>query len=212
MNMLVFHRVGLFANALASHISSVTGVAHVDVVTTEVELGSQFNRDCHDVVLFTRSDMFRCLTQWQRSTATPTRKGKLVMLVPVVFPQLIAEARPYGVSAVVDANVPVEQLVTLLRDVAAGTVALPEPDLLEPKFEKVLNITPQVISYHDATDIEIVRLLAMGLVDKKIAAQVHLSNQTVRNRISRILVNSDIDNRTQLTSCYMYHQFVQLLT
>jgi DNA-binding NarL/FixJ family response regulator len=44
---------------------------------------------------------------------------------------------------------------------------------------------------------DILRLLAQGLSNKEIAAQLHLSEKTVRNRVSEILSKLGLHNRTQ---------------
>ena len=51
---------------------------------------------------------------------------------------------------------------------------------------------------HDDIDRRIVAYITLGLSDREIAAKVHLSSQTVRNRVSRILVRTHLENRTQL--------------
>jgi DNA-binding NarL/FixJ family response regulator len=46
-------------------------------------------------------------------------------------------------------------------------------------------------------EFEILRLLAEGLSNKEIAAQLNLSEKTVKNRISEILSKLGVCNRTQ---------------
>lgn len=55
----------------------------------------------------------------------------------------------------------------------------------------------------DDTDRMIVSLIAQGLTNKEIANQVHLSHQTVRNRITRIFDATGAANRTQLAVLYL---------
>lgn len=50
----------------------------------------------------------------------------------------------------------------------------------------------------DATDRRILSLIAQGKFDKEISAELHLSLQTIRNRISRILNEVGARNRTHL--------------
>jgi DNA-binding NarL/FixJ family response regulator len=54
------------------------------------------------------------------------------------------------------------------------------------------------LSQLDATDRSIVDLIAEGLSDKEISQRIHLSPQTVRNRVSRILTVLGKTNRTQV--------------
>lgn len=212
MELLVFHRVVLFANALATHLGQSPTVASVDVVTTEDELGSALRESHHDVLVFARADMVRCLAQWQHRTVIPDRPRRLVLAAPLVFPQLVAEARQVGIDAVLDVNLSAEEFVGQLSEVLAGTRGLPDLGDLDQRYGPVLKIPVRPIAYHDATDIEIVRFLSTGLSDKEITGQLSISHQTVRNRISRILRDSNLENRTQLTAVYLRHEFMHLLS
>lgn len=55
----------------------------------------------------------------------------------------------------------------------------------------------------DDVDRSIIRLIAAGFVDREIADAVYLSNQTVRNRVSRILADAGARNRTHLAAIYL---------
>lgn len=211
MKVLVFHRVAVFAAALARHLQTTPSISTITVVDTEAKLARALATGHHDVVLFARADMVRCLMQWQHRDVEATGKCKLVLAAPVVFAQLVAEARQLGIDAVLDVNLPAEQFAVQLGEVVIGRRGLPELSELEHDVAPVLELPVRPIAYHDATDIEIVRLLATGLSDKEIATTVFLSGQTVRNRISRILQESHLENRTQLTAIYLRHEFFHLL-
>jgi len=49
---------------------------------------------------------------------------------------------------------------------------------------------------------DIIRLVAQGLTNKEIAAQIFLSEGTVRNNIVTIMEKLDVKNRTQLGVVY----------
>ncbi len=74
-----------------------------------------------------------------------------------------------------------------------------------PTFrEKVLDATsfPDVTN-GDETNENILRLLAFGLSDKSIASALCLAPHTIRNRVSRMLRASDLENRTALALSYL---------
>ena len=52
-------------------------------------------------------------------------------------------------------------------------------------------------------DREIISLIAEGLTNHEIADRVHLSHQTVRNRITRIFDATGASNRTQLAVMWL---------
>ena len=59
------------------------------------------------------------------------------------------------------------------------------------------------IRIHDDFDREIVEMIAVGYGDRDISDAVFLSHQTVRNRVSRILHDNDMKNRTHLACKYL---------
>lgn len=212
MRILVFHRVALFAHSLAVHLTGVSGAVTAEVAVTEAELALMLARGDHEVVLFTRADMVRCLTQWRHHPDNAECAAVLVLAAPVVFPQLVAEARSVGIHAVLDVNLAADQFVAQLGEVVDGTRCLPDSTPANPRFGPALAWPPHTIDFRDATDIEIVRLLSTGLSDKEITGQLSISHQTVRNRLSRILRDSGLDNRTQLAAVYLRHEFMHLLS
>lgn len=54
------------------------------------------------------------------------------------------------------------------------------------------------IDIRNDLDRDIVDLVSLGLPDREVAAAVHLAEQTVRNRLCRILEHSGLKNRTEL--------------
>lgn len=74
-----------------------------------------------------------------------------------------------------------------------------------PTFrKKVLDATnlPDVTN-GDETNVNILRLLAFGLSDKSIASALCLAPHTIRNRVSRMLRASGLENRTALALSYL---------
>ena len=67
--------------------------------------------------------------------------------------------------------------------------AIAEKRIHESAFLRVIS---------DATDRRILSLIAQGKFDKEISSELHLSLQTIRNRISRILNEVGARNRTHL--------------
>lgn len=62
---------------------------------------------------------------------------------------------------------------------------------------------PLMIPYRDRIDEDIVRMISYGFSNVEIAASTRLSVQTVRNRISQLLLASGARNRTQLSTIYL---------
>lgn len=68
-----------------------------------------------------------------------------------------------------------------------------------------LEIDPPIgpISYKDHIDEEIAAMIASGMADQEISNHLYLSLQTIRNRVSRMLHDSGVRNRTHLAMVYL---------
>lgn len=204
MRILVVHRAVVFADALAKHLTGVPGVTLVDTAYTSDQSLARLSRGEHDAMLMPRSSMeeFSRLQRSGRDEAD--HRSRRVIFAIEVTPAIVVECIAAGMDAVLSINQTPVDMVAQLVDVVAGRMHLSNHPFAahvdgaveEPSVFKT-------IAYHDAADIEIVRLVAAGLSDKEISHIVNYSGQTVRNRISRILQDSHIANRTQLATAFL---------
>lgn len=58
----------------------------------------------------------------------------------------------------------------------------------------------------DTTDRQIVECVTLGLTDKQIADKVNLAPQTVRNRLSKMMMDAGLNNRTHLAVYWLREQ------
>jgi len=61
--------------------------------------------------------------------------------------------------------------------------------MLPPRVEKSSQLSER--------ELEVVRLIAIGLSNKEISARLYLSQKTIKNHVSRIFVKLDVSARTQ---------------
>jgi len=89
-----------------------------------------------------------------------------------------------------------------ITDALHRAIALPrtidDAHRIWTEVERPLTAHDATIEMRDDMDRDIVDLVSLGLADREVAAAVHLAEQTVRNRLSRILEQSGLKNRTQL--------------
>ena len=64
----------------------------------------------------------------------------------------------------------------------------------------------------DSTDEEILRLIAIGLSDQEIAESVYMSSQTVRNRVSHMLIRFGLSNRTQMAWVFTHQNLLKRIS
>jgi DNA-binding NarL/FixJ family response regulator len=84
---------------------------------------------------------------------------------------------------------PADQLPNLLRNCAHGSPSGNSP---------ISRIQSQLSAANDDDDRNILRLLVSGATNAEIAEQVFLSEQTVKNRLSRMMKVASVNNRTEM--------------
>lgn len=113
----------------------------------------------------------------------------------------------HGFFDLVDLSKSIDDLVGDIRRIHAGTSLLQE--------DRVWMVVTPPASGMDITvaptsqvDMDILELICIGLADKEIAQVVHMSVQSIRNRISSMLKRSGMSNRTQMAWMYANHTLV----
>jgi DNA-binding NarL/FixJ family response regulator len=134
------------------------------------------------------------------------RNNKRVVLSRGITTALLVQAADGGFDDVIDLNQPTPQVVEHMRACVAGERNLRHHPLWRD-VDLLVDTHSTSITYHDDLDRQIVAMIAVGQSNQEIADCVFLSNQTVRNRISRILEDSGIKNRTQLAAIYLRDQY-----
>lgn len=129
----------------------------------------------------------------------PVVRPHVVLMAPHVDSPLVYRFLAYGADDVLDVA---SDDVVFFADVEK--VMLGRDRVCRRYFVADVDPVPSLlvnsIDYSDKSDRQIVLLLAAGYTDREIADVVHFSHQVVRNRISRLLQNSGLRNRTQLAA------------
>lgn len=151
----------------------------IDVAVLDVRLGDGTGHD---------------ITQWIKTHASSIN---VVLLTSFLEDEILVDGYTSKASAIVLKGAPSAELVQSIRDAAAG-LQLINPTQVRVAAKRLNSVPLNALSVLDATDREIAHLVAQGLTDKDIAATLHFSVQTVKNRISKILSRIGVANRTQL--------------
>lgn len=172
--------VSVTTNSVASTIKALEkDSSTVDVAVLDVRLGDGTGHD---------------ITQWIK---THHPDINVVLLTSFLEDDVLINGYTSKASAIVLKGAPTAELVKAIHDVAAG-LQLINPVEVRAASKRVGAIPANVLSSLSDTDREIALLISQGLTDKDIAAAVHFSVQTVKNRVSRILTQVGAANRTQL--------------
>src|SRR5690349_11287062 len=130
--------------------------------------------------------------------------ARVIILTTFDYEDYVFEAIKAGAMGYLLKDVPAEELTTTIRQVYAG-----EPSI-QPKIANKLLLefgrkgrypssSSRTIQQDELSprEIEILRLLAEGASNRKIAEELVLAEGTVKNHVSNILSKLHIENRTQ---------------
>jgi DNA-binding NarL/FixJ family response regulator len=120
-------------------------------------------------------------------------------------PELISRALKAGAHGYILKNSPPERIVSAIETVARGGTVF-DPDVID--YIRGALDTPGAAAEEDIfeeltpREREVARLVAEGLSNAEIAAELFISNGTVRNHVSTILEKAGLEHRTQIAVRY----------
>ncbi len=138
------------------------------------------------------------MTQLSASTTTT----RVLMLATFDLDEYVYRAMRAGASGFLLKDMPGEDIVSSVRQVARGADALLAPTLtrrLVGRFthERPQRITPTTLDRLTARELDVLRLVARGLSNTEIAAELFIGESTVKTHVARILMKLDLRDRVQ---------------
>jgi DNA-binding NarL/FixJ family response regulator len=128
---------------------------------------------------------------------------KVIILTTFDLDEYVIDALRAGASGFLLKDVPPESLVEAIRTVAAGE-ALLAPSITRKLLDQFANRlpdphAPQVAELKTLTDreVEVLRLMARGLSNSEIAAQLYVAETTVKTHVGRVLTKLNLRDRVQ---------------
>jgi DNA-binding NarL/FixJ family response regulator len=126
---------------------------------------------------------------------------KVVMLTTFDMDEYVYDALRAGASGFLLKDVPPEQLVDGIRAVASGD-ALLAPAVTRRVIAEFVRRPPSratATQFGDLTarELEVLRLIARGLSNAEIAAELVVSDTTVKTHVARVLMKLDLRDRVQ---------------
>jgi DNA-binding NarL/FixJ family response regulator len=156
-----------------------------------------------DVVLMdVRMPEMDGLEATRRILATrPGRESRIIILTTFDFDQYVYAALTAGASGFLLKDVSPEQLVAAVRTVRSGD-ALLAPSITRRLVERFATPSDHVPIHRDLSgltprELEVLRFLARGLSNAELAAQLTLSEATVKTHVARILAKLQLRDRVQ---------------
>jgi DNA-binding NarL/FixJ family response regulator len=145
-----------------------------------------------DVVLIDDMAQSPAVTERIREAHAAVATAKLVLLSARMDPAWLAEATAAGLHAAIAKDVHSMSLGTLLREVAAGNVF----HSFAPALKNAASSTGQVADL-TPRELEILRLVAAGKSNSRIATELWVAEQTVKFHLSNIYRKLGVANRTE---------------
>jgi DNA-binding NarL/FixJ family response regulator len=141
-------------------------------------------------------------TRQMLDTAPGAHRPRVLMLTTFDLDEYVFEALRAGASGFLLKDAPSADLVHAVRVVAAGE-ALLAPSVTRRLIEdyatrgKSARSRPAVLNTLTPRETDVLRLIARGLSNQEIAAQLVLAEQTVKTHVSRVLTKLDLRDRAQ---------------
>ena len=133
----------------------------------------------------------------QLSTVSPNTG--IIMLTMYRRDEYVFEAIKAGASGYMLKEVELADLLSAIRSVAQGDAIL-DPSIagrVLAELRTPSEATPSKADSLSERDLEVLNLVAQGLSNQAIADELSLAEKTVRNRLSAIFRQLQVENRTQ---------------
>jgi DNA-binding NarL/FixJ family response regulator len=138
------------------------------------------------------------------------RRARVVMVSAHDDPRLVRQALLAGAIGYVRKDSEPDEVLRLVRRAAEGRTALTGD--MAMRLAEVLREGSEPASFGrvlaglSPRQRDVVALVAEGRSNREIAAQLHLSEGTVKNHVSGILDQAGVADRTNLAVLYVRHQ------
>jgi DNA-binding NarL/FixJ family response regulator len=192
----------LMLDAIRLTLDDAEGIELVGEALSATEALPLIDRTRPDLVLLDirmpQMDGLACLAKIRERFP----KVKVVILSGIDEPEQIRTALEQGAAAFVVKHVDPRDLASALRQIAEGTVfqVLGTNGSGEESAAKTAGITE--------SELKVLRALAQGRSNKQIAAELFITEQTVKFHLTNIYRKLEVSNRTEATRFAYQHGLV----
>jgi two-component system, NarL family, response regulator DegU len=144
-----------------------------------------------------------------RRMLTVAPNAKICIIAFRAVPATVRQCLSLGAGGFILKECTLEELYRAIKTVAAGEIAV-DPRLagsllkgLDP--ERIPGRTPALSD----REMEVIRLIALGLTNRQIATQLNLSEKTIKNHVSHIFRKLKITARTQAAIHAISHNLLR---
>jgi two-component system NarL family response regulator len=98
-------------------------------------------------------------------------------------------------------------LIDVVQAAALGKSLLP-PHIATKLIERISH-PPQQLTL-TARELEVLQLMATGMRNKEIGAELHITERTVKNHVAKIIAKLDVKSRTEAVAYALKEKFIRL--
>ena len=148
-----------------------------------------------------------------RRIAGPGRDGesaaRVLVLTTFDLDEYVVEALRAGASGFLLKDVPADDLVTAIRVIAEGEALLAPSitrrllDMYAARLPSAEDPTPDTLAMLTDREVEVLRLVARGMSNAEIAAELYVSETTVKTHVGHVLTKLGLRDRVQ-AAVYAY--------
>lgn len=142
-----------------------------------------------------------------REIVTSGSATRVLMLTTFDLDAYVYEALRAGASGFLLKDMPGEDILTAIRQAARGADALLAPAVTRRLIERFAAVPPpqhqpsSALRELTSRELEVLRLLARGMSNAEIAAQLVIGATTVKTHVARILTKLGLRDRVQAAIC-----------
>lgn len=130
-------------------------------------------------------------------------ESKLVVIKNCKKDDYLIDYVTCGVQGLLNENMEQEELITEIKEILKGEIALAK-SIGKKIYKELLEAHTEKYNYkaHNITkrECEIIKLVASGVTNKEIASMLFISENTVKNHLCNIMEKLDVDNRVKIAS------------
>ncbi len=193
---------------LRAILSTAPGIEVVGVAGNGAEAVESVGDVQPDVVLMDLNMPIMNGVAATRALASAHPDVKVLVLTTYDAEEWVLDAIRAGASGYLLKDAPRDRLIDAIRGTAAGRSHV-DPGVAGDLLARIaVAETPSASPVADALsdrELDVLRLLGKGLPNSAIAAQLYLSEGTVRNYVSAILTKLHVDDRTQAAVLAVRH-------
>lgn len=185
---------------LRAILGNVPGIEVIGVVGNGAEAVEAVPEMKPDVILMDLNMPIKNGVQATRELTAMYPELKVLVLTTYDAEEWVVDAIRAGAAGYMLKDAPREQLVAAIKGTMAGNTHV-DPAVAGDLFARVAasgdGDDSKVADNLSARELDVLRLLGKGLSNNEIAAQLFLSEGTVRNYVSAVLAKLQVADRTQ---------------